>query len=70
MSQTVFSSSFLVIVVLSFLLLGNRLVSYLKDNYPNLDGGVGASITGFTCIILALAASLLITFIHHWVSHR
>ncbi len=69
MSHTVFSSTLVIALILVFLSLGNRFFLYLKDNYPNIGGGVGASITAFACIGVSLILALLITIFYHWLAH-
>ncbi len=69
MSHAVFSSTLVIALILVFLSFGNRFFLYLKDNYPNLGGGVGASITAFSCIGIPFFIAFLITIFYHWLAH-
>lgn len=69
MSHTAFEISFVVTLVLYFVFVGDRTISYLGNNYPNL-GDWTVSVVAFVCIGLALITSFFIALLHKWLTHE
>lgn len=68
MSQKIFSMALLAMLILTFLLLGERILMYLRISYPDLSGGIVAALTGLICIALSLFSAYLLTLLHYWLT--
>jgi hypothetical protein len=51
----------------SLLLNGGQYFSYLKNNFPSLDWGIAAAMTGIVFIVIALFSVFFINSLHRWV---